>query len=64
MTIPEAVLRRAILEVGSELFHRRQAPNGFPQFATPDGGQAQRIARDPMVAARPILAPFLPMGFA
>lgn len=63
-TVPEPVLDRATLEVGSELFHRRQAPNGIAQFASPDGGQGVRVARDPMVAARPILAPFLPLGFA
>lgn len=62
--VPEPVLDRATLEVGSELFHRRQAPNGIAQFASPDGGQAVRVARDPMVAARPILAPFMPLGFA
>lgn len=63
-TVPEPVLDRSTLEVGSELFHRRQAPNGISQFASPDGGQAVRVARDPMVSARPILAPFLPLGFA
>lgn len=62
--VPEPVLDRATLEVGSELFHRRQAPNGIAQFASPDGGQGVRVARDPMVAARPILAPFVPLGFA
>lgn len=61
--VPEDVRSRAILEAASELFHRRQAPNGVSQFAAPDGG-AIRIARDPMNAARAILAPFLPLGFA
>lgn len=62
-TVPNAVLTRAYLEVGSELYNRRQAPNGISQFTTADGG-AIRVARDPMVAARPILAPFLGLGFA
>lgn len=62
--IPAAILNRAVLEAGSELFHRRQAPNGIAQFANADGTPGIRVARDPMVAARPILAPFLPLGFA
>ncbi|NTW39350.1 MAG: hypothetical protein HGA44_05575 [Cellulomonadaceae bacterium] len=53
-TLPQAVLHRARLEVGSELFHRRQAPNGVAQFAALDGAPV-RVARDPMVGAYPIL---------
>lgn len=62
--IPAEIRDRAVLEVGSELFHRRQAPNGIAQFAAADGTPGVRVARDPMVAARPILAPFVPLGFA
>lgn len=62
-TVPDSVLDRAVIEAGSELFNRRTAPNGISQFAAADGAPV-RIARDPMVAARPILAPFLPLGFA
>lgn len=62
-TVPDPVLERAIIEAGSELYNRRSAPNGISQFAAADGS-AIRVARDPMVAARPILAPFLPLGFA
>lgn len=62
-TIPLAVLNHAYVQVGSELFNRRSAPNGISQFASPDGG-AIRVARDPMVAAEPMLAPFLRLGFA
>ncbi|QTX04115.1 hypothetical protein [Agromyces archimandritae] len=61
--VPAAVLDRARIEVGSELYNRRAAPNGISQFAAADGS-AIRVARDPMVAAYPILAPFLPVGFA
>lgn len=53
---------RAILECGSELYHRRAAPNGVAQFATMDGNSAIRVARDPMVGAYPILARWLPAG--
>lgn len=62
-TVPATIRDRAVIEAGSELFHRRQSPNGISQFAAPDGG-ALRIARDPMNVARTILAPFLPLGFA
>lgn len=62
-TVPPTVLNRAYLEVGSELYNRRSAPNGISQFTSADGS-AIRVARDPLVAARPILAPFLPLGFS
>lgn len=52
--VPESIRDRAVKEVGSELFHRRQAPNGIAQFATPDAAPL-RVARDPMVGAYPIL---------
>lgn len=61
--VPDAVLGRASLEVGSELFHRRAAPNGVAQFASLEGAPV-RVARDPMVGAYPILNRFLPGGFA
>lgn len=61
---PERIVTRATLEVGAELFHRRQAPGGITQFATVDGPSPVRLARDPMLAAYPILDPFLPGGFA
>lgn len=60
-TIDSGILDRAILECASELFHRRQAPNGIAQFGTPDGSVV-RVARDPMVGAYPILAPFIRGG--
>lgn len=62
-TVPDEIRTRAVIEAGSELYHRRQAPNGISQFATPEGAP-MRVARDPMNAARAILAPFLSMGFA
>lgn len=60
--VPEAVRGRAILEVGAELYHRRQAPNGISQFADLDGGQGVRVARNPMVAAYPLLVPYVGGG--
>jgi len=56
--VPETVLDRAVLEVASELFHRRNAPSGIAQFGAADG-TVVRVARDPMVAAYPLLAPWV-----
>lgn len=55
---PEAVKARAILEVGAELYHRRNAPNGIKSFGDIDGAGAIRVARDALVAARPLLDPY------
>lgn len=63
-TIPDEVEDRAVLEVCSELFHRRQAPSGIAQFATIDGASPIRVARDPMVAAYPLLTPYVGTGIA
>jgi hypothetical protein len=62
--VPAYVLTRAKIECGSELYHRRSAPNGIAQFATLDGGSAVRVARDPMVGAYPLLMPYVGMGIA
>jgi hypothetical protein len=62
--VPATVLQRAKIECGSELFHRRSAPNGIAQFATLDGGSAQRVARDPMVGSYPILVAWVGQGLA
>ena len=59
---PDPVVDRAVLETGAELYHRRSARNGISQFATPDTVSPMRIARDPLVAARPLLAPYLWAG--
>lgn len=60
--VPQVILDRATLEVGSELFHRRNAPNGVAQFASLDGAPI-RVARDPMLGAYPILNRYLVVGF-
>ena len=63
--VPGDVLDRATLEVAAELYHRKNAPNGVKNFADGfDGAGAIRVARDALVAARPLLAPYLPLGFA
>lgn len=61
--VPWRLVDRAKLEVGAELYHRKNTKNAVAQFATPDG-QPIRIARDPMVAAYPLLKPFMRGGFA
>lgn len=53
-TVPANVMKRAYLEVGSELFHRRSAPMGVAQYATLDGAPI-RIARDPLIGVYPLL---------
>jgi hypothetical protein len=60
--IPQAVGDRAVLETASELFHRRNAPNGIAQFAAFDGSPV-RVARDPMTPAYPLLARVMVVGF-
>lgn len=63
--VPEKVRERAVLEVAAELYHRRSAPNGIKNYADGfDGVAAVRVARDAMVAARPLLAPYLTPGIA
>lgn len=62
--VPKTVRDRAYIEVGAELVNRKQAPNGVRGFSDMNGGQPIRVARDPLVAARPLLAPYLPLGFA
>jgi hypothetical protein len=62
-TVPAEIRDRAIIEAGSELFHKRQAPNGISQFADA-AGTPMRVAKDPMNVARVILQPFLPLAFA
>jgi len=52
--VPVGVLKRCYLEVGSELFHRRNAPMGVAQYATYDGAPLN-TARDPLVGVYPLL---------
>lgn len=57
-TVPASVVARAVLEAGAELFHRRQSRNGIAGLDNNDFAP-MRIARDPMKAAMPYLAPYL-----
>ena len=53
-SVPDEVHRQALFICGSELFHRRSAPNGIAQFASMDGAPV-RVARDPMTSVYPLL---------
>ncbi len=61
--IPTEMSTAPLLEVAAEPY-RRNAPNGIKNPADGfDGAGAIRVARDALVAARPLLAPHLPLGF-
>lgn len=62
--VPADILDLARLEVGADLYHRRDARNGVAGFDQADAIQPVRIARDPMRAADDILRPFLGMAIA
>ena len=58
--IPPAIKDRLYLEVGNELFNRKNAPSGGSQFAVFDGGtQPVRGPRDPMSQVRPIIRQYV-----
>lgn len=55
--------RREVVDLGSELFWRRQAKNGVVNANTIDGSPV-RIAKDPYKASSERLASIRPLGFA
>jgi hypothetical protein len=57
-TVPVPVRRRAILEVGADLYWRKASRNGVVGFEGQDI-QPMRLARDPMNTATSILAPWV-----
>lgn len=58
--VPENTLNRLYLEVGHELFKRRDAPSGASQFAVFEGGTLPvRGPRDPLAQVRPIIGMFV-----
>jgi len=58
---PPNIMDRAILEVSSELFARKNAPSGLQQFATAEGVPV-RLNRDPLTQSYPILQRYV-LGF-
>ena len=61
-TVPLTIADRARIEVGQELYNRRAAPNGIAQYATFEGTTVQRVARDAMQGAYPLLQPYVGQG--
>lgn len=61
--VPPIIIKRAILETGAELYHRRQARLGIAQFGSDDLAPI-RVARDPKLTARAILGDYLGPGIA
>ena len=61
LEVPTSVLDNAVLIASSELFYRRQSPQGVTQFAAMDGNPV-RAAKDPMNAARELLRPYTSYG--
>lgn len=62
--VPPEIVEGCTLTVASELYHRRQAPSGIAQFATPGTASPMRLARDPMASVYSVLAPWLGAGVA
>jgi hypothetical protein len=60
-TVPVSIHDNAVLMASSELFYRRQSPQGVTQFAAMDGNPI-RAAKDPMNAARELLRPYTSYG--
>ena len=60
-TVPEEILDNAVLQTGSELFNRRNAPSGVAQFSAFDG-QPVRVSNDPMRSTYAILNRWVVMG--
>jgi hypothetical protein len=59
--VPTHIHNQAVLNVASELFHRRSAPMGIAQFASNEGAPT-RVARDPMISVYPLLLPYVGFG--
>lgn len=61
--VPDSLMDRMTLEVGSELYNRKSAPSGGSQYQTYEGGTFPvRSPRDPLTQVRPMLAMFV-VGF-
>jgi hypothetical protein len=59
--VPTSIHDNAVLITASELFYRRQSPQGVTQFASMDGSPV-RAAKDPMNASRELLRPYVSFG--
>jgi len=59
--VPDKIKARAVLEVGANLYQRRQAQSGTGGLTDPEV-TPHRVARDPLRPAYPILNPYLGPG--
>jgi len=59
--VPESIMDNAYIQVGSELYNRRNAPSGIAQFSSFDGSPV-RVARDPLTSVYSILNRYVVMG--
>lgn len=59
--VPTQVHIQAVFMCASEIFYRRNSPQGVTQFASMDGTPV-RAAKDPMNAARELLRPYVGYG--
>jgi hypothetical protein len=57
--VPAEVLARAMIEVASELHHRRGAPSGIQLDPTGQASSELRLARDPLTPVYPMLRPWV-----
>jgi len=56
--VPERKLELAILKTSADLYSQRDAPQGVSQFSDVNNSPV-RVARDPLVAAKPILRKYV-----
>lgn len=58
--IPQGIMDRMILEVGNELYNRKNAPGAQSQYTQFDGSSTPvRAPRDPLTQVRTILAMYV-----
>ncbi|WP_303349515.1 hypothetical protein [Kocuria sp.] len=64
--VPDPIVTRAVVETAADLFWRKQARAGVVDFGagSESGPELVHVANDPLRAVRPMLAPYLPGGFA
>lgn len=60
-SVPASIKDRCVLNVGQELFHQKDAPSGIAQYSQFENAPI-RVARDPMVAAYPLLSRYMVVG--
>ena len=59
--VPTDVYENAVIQVASELFHRRNAPSGIANFSSLDGAPV-RVSKDPLNSVYSLLNRFVVSG--